>query len=192
MLTLISQKHRSLNELLLLHQVVPGPPGIYPTGHFVVVWAGCFLQNSCSGLVMTWKNKSCWASFVCCQHDATHICYLCLQYSACSAPAAIHQYFLHTGHSAANLLVTIAAVTRWDSPTVQLLHRPCFIYYVGSISNSVYYVSVTVHVFELVYSSVSGAELCVGADPDDVDTSEPPTAPAKQVPSKFVCHSCVK
>jgi len=72
MLTLISQKHRSLNELLLLHQVVPGPRGIYPSGHctaypvhvitscnVVVVRAGCFLQNSCSGLVMTWKNKSC-------------------------------------------------------------------------------------------------------------------------------------
>ena len=32
-------------------------------------------------------------------------------------------------------------------------------------------------------------ELCVGADPDDVDTTEPPTAPTKQIQSKFVSHA---
>ena len=32
-------------------------------------------------------------------------------------------------------------------------------------------------------------ELCVGADPDDVDATEPATAPVKQIPPKFVCHT---
>jgi len=45
--------------------------------------------------------------------------------------------FLPAGHSAANLLATIAAVNQWDRQTdTRLLHRPCSAYYAGSINNN--------------------------------------------------------
>jgi len=51
------------------------------------------------------------------------------------------------------------------------------------------YVFVTVNELNLCTAvnctAVTG--LCLGADPDDVDASEPATAPVKQMPSKFVC-----
>jgi len=57
---------------------------------------------------------------------------------AAPAPAAVHQYLLPAGRSAANLLATFAAVNRWDRQTdrqsdARPFHRRYFAYYAGNV-----------------------------------------------------------
>jgi len=93
---------------------------VIPCGMWVpvAVWQPCELLYTCylltyllTALVDAVMKSVFWVSILGPQHNATRIC------CWAPAPAAIDRYVLPAGHLAANSLVAVAAVDRWDRQT---------------------------------------------------------------------------